>query len=78
MLKITIPPTCGLHKMCIRDSLIIALITLKYTQSNSVCYTAGGQTIGVGAGQQLSLIHISRWPTPRMNIPTKRAWPWTA
>ena len=32
--------------------LVIALITLKYTQSNSVCYAAGGQAIGVGAGQQ--------------------------
>lgn len=32
--------------------LLISMITLKYTQSNSVCYTMGGQTIGVGAGQQ--------------------------
>ena len=39
--------------------LIIALITLKYTQSNSVCYAYGGQTIGVGAGQQ-SRIHCTR------------------
>ena len=39
--------------------LIIALITLKYTQSNSVCYAKGGQTIGVGAGQQ-SIIHCTR------------------
>ena len=39
--------------------LIIALITLKYTQSNSVCYAFGGQTIGVGAGQQ-SRIHCTR------------------
>ena len=39
--------------------MIVALITLKYTQSNSVCYTAGGQTIGVGAGQQ-SRIHCTR------------------
>ena len=42
-----------------KHDLIIALITLKYTQSNSVCYTAGGQTIGVGAGQQ-SRIHCTR------------------
>ncbi|HHZ06102.1 MAG TPA: phosphoribosylaminoimidazolecarboxamide formyltransferase [Clostridiales bacterium] len=42
----------------IRD-LKIALITLKYTQSNSVCYTKGGQAIGVGAGQQ-SRIHCTR------------------
>ena len=39
--------------------LIVSLITLKYTQSNSVCYTMGGQTIGVGAGQQ-SRIHCTR------------------
>ena len=39
--------------------LIISLITLKYTQSNSVCYALGGQTIGVGAGQQ-SRIHCTR------------------
>ena len=39
--------------------LLIALITLKYTQSNSVCYTKDGQTIGVGAGQQ-SRIHCTR------------------
>ena len=39
--------------------LVIALITLKYTQSNSVCYTKGGQVIGAGAGQQ-SRIHCTR------------------
>ncbi len=39
--------------------LIIALITLKYTQSNSVCYVKDGQTIGIGAGQQ-SRIHCTR------------------
>ena len=39
--------------------LLIALIALKYTQSNSVCYALGGQTIGVGAGQQ-SRIHCTR------------------
>ena len=42
----------------VRD-LIIALITLKYTQSNSVCYAVDGQAIGVGAGQQ-SRIHCTR------------------
>ena len=42
-----------------KDDLILALITLKYTQSNSVCFAAGGQTIGVGAGQQ-SRIHCTR------------------
>ena len=39
--------------------LIISLITLKYTQSNSVCYCKGGQAIGIGAGQQ-SRIHCTR------------------
>ena len=42
-----------------KRDLLIALITLKYTQSNSVCYVSGGQTIGVGAGQQ-SRIHCTR------------------
>ena len=39
--------------------LAIAMITLKYTQSNSVCFTKGGQAIGIGAGQQ-SRIHCTR------------------
>ena len=39
--------------------MIVALITLKYTQSNSVCYVKNGQAIGVGAGQQ-SRIHCTR------------------
>ncbi len=42
-----------------KRDMILALITLKYTQSNSVCYTKNGQTIGVGAGQQ-SRIHCTR------------------
>ena len=42
-----------------RDDLAIALITLKYTQSNSVCYVKGGQAIGIGAGQQ-SRSHCTR------------------
>ena len=37
----------------------VAMITLKYTQSNSVCFVKGGQAIGVGAGQQ-SRIHCTR------------------
>ena len=41
------------------DDLAIALITLKYTQSNSVAYACGGQAIGIGAGQQ-SRIHCTR------------------
>ncbi|SCH14174.1 Bifunctional purine biosynthesis protein PurH [uncultured Eubacterium sp.] len=43
----------------VKRDLIIALITLKYTQSNSVCYVKGGQAIGIGAGQQ-SRIHCTR------------------
>lgn len=42
-----------------RHDLMIALITLKYTQSNSVCYVKDGQAIGIGAGQQ-SRIHCTR------------------
>lgn len=48
----------NLPQTAIRD-LLIALITTKYTQSNSVCYAYDGQTIGVGAGQQ-SRIHCVR------------------
>jgi len=48
----------NLSKEAIID-LTIAMITLKYTQSNSVCYTLGGQAIGIGAGQQ-SRIHCTR------------------
>lgn len=47
-----------LPESAVRD-LIISLITLKYTQSNSVCYAVDGQAIGVGAGQQ-SRIHCTR------------------
>ena len=48
----------ALPESAVRD-LIISLITLKYTQSNSVCYAYDGQAIGVGAGQQ-SRIHCTR------------------
>ncbi|MBO4353686.1 MAG: phosphoribosylaminoimidazolecarboxamide formyltransferase, partial [Clostridia bacterium] len=48
----------SLPESAVRD-LIISLITLKYTQSNSVCYAVDGQAIGVGAGQQ-SRIHCTR------------------
>ncbi|MBQ7380707.1 MAG: phosphoribosylaminoimidazolecarboxamide formyltransferase [Clostridia bacterium] len=48
----------NLPKEAVRD-LIISLITLKYTQSNSVCFAYDGQAIGVGAGQQ-SRIHCTR------------------
>ncbi len=47
-----------LPESAVRD-LIVALITLKYTQSNSVCYAKDGQAIGVGAGQQ-SRVHCTR------------------
>ena len=43
----------------VKDDMKIALITLKYTQSNSVCYVKDGQAIGIGAGQQ-SRIHCTR------------------
>ena len=43
----------------VRQDLIVALITLKYTQSNSICLTLDGQSIGIGAGQQ-SRIHCTR------------------
>ena len=42
-----------------RRNLVIALITLKYTQSNSVCYAKDGQAVGIGAGQQ-SRVHCTR------------------
>ena len=54
-----------LPKEAVRD-LIIALITLKYTQSNSVCYAVDGQAIGVGAGQQ-SRIHCTRLAGDKAN-----------
>ena len=47
-----------------RRDLLIALITLKYTQSNSVCYAKDGQAIGIGAGQQ-SRIHCTRLAGPK-------------
>ena len=47
-----------LSETAVRD-LLVALVTLRYTQSNSVCFAAGGQAIGVGAGQQ-SRIHCTR------------------
>jgi phosphoribosylaminoimidazolecarboxamide formyltransferase/IMP cyclohydrolase len=50
-----------------RRDLLIALITLKYTQSNSVCYALGGQAIGIGAGQQ-SRIHCTRLAGQKADI----------
>ena len=50
-----------------RRDMLVALITLKYTQSNSVCYVKNGQTIGVGAGQQ-SRIHCTRLAGDKADI----------
>ena len=58
MLKNIVTENKNLPESAKRD-LIVALITLKYTQSNSVCYAKDGQAIGVGAGQQ-SRIHCTR------------------
>lgn len=49
-----------------KRDLIIATITVKYTQSNSVCYAKSGQVIGVGAGQQ-SRIHCTRLAGDKAN-----------
>lgn len=50
-----------------RRDLLVALITLKYTQSNSVCYAKDGQAIGIGAGQQ-SRIHCTRLAGSKADI----------
>jgi phosphoribosylaminoimidazolecarboxamide formyltransferase/IMP cyclohydrolase len=57
-LKNIVTKNNDLPENAIRD-MIVAWITLKYTQSNSVCYALDGQTIGIGAGQQ-SRIHCTR------------------
>jgi phosphoribosylaminoimidazolecarboxamide formyltransferase / IMP cyclohydrolase len=51
----------------VKDDLVLALITLKYTQSNSVVYAKDGQVIGVGAGQQ-SRIHCTRMAGDKADI----------
>lgn len=58
LLKNIVTENKNFPESAVRD-LIISLITLKYTQSNSVCYAVDGQAIGVGAGQQ-SRIHCTR------------------
>ena len=58
LLKNIVTANKDLPESAARD-LIVSLITLKYTQSNSVCYAVDGQAIGVGAGQQ-SRIHCTR------------------
>lgn len=55
----SMPTACKSFPDGAKRDLILALITLKYTQSNSVCYAKDGQVIGVGAGQQ-SRIHCTR------------------
>lgn len=58
LLKQIVTRNQELPEEALRD-MLISLITLKYTQSNSVCYVKDGQTIGVGAGQQ-SRVHCTR------------------
>ncbi|MDQ0203329.1 phosphoribosylaminoimidazolecarboxamide formyltransferase [Pectinatus haikarae] len=55
----SIPTVCRDLPPDAKRDLIVALITLKYTQSNSVCYAKDGQAIGIGAGQQ-SRVHCTR------------------
>ena len=58
LLKTIVTKEKGLPEDAARD-LLISLIVLKYTQSNSVCFVKGGQAIGIGAGQQ-SRVHCTR------------------
>lgn len=58
LLSRVVTAASDLPEAAVQD-LLLAMITLKYTQSNSVCFAKGGQTIGVGAGQQ-SRIHCTR------------------
>ncbi len=58
-----------------KNDMLLSLITLKYTQSNSVCYVKNGQTIGVGAGQQ-SRIHCTRLAGNKADIWWLRQHPW--
>lgn len=57
-----------------RRDLTLALIVLKYTQSNSVCLASGGQTLGVGAGQQ-SRLHCTRLAGDKADVRLLRAHP---
>ena len=57
-----------------RRDLTLALIVLKYTQSNSVCTTRGGQTLGVGAGQQ-SRVHCTRLAGDKTDVRLLRGHP---
>ena len=62
-----VPTQCKEFTPEARRDLIISLITLKYTQSNSVCYAKDGQAIGIGAGQQ-SRIHCTRLAGDKADI----------
>jgi len=66
LLKNIVTQNKDLPESAARD-LLISLITLKYTQSNSVCYVKDGQAIGVGAGQQ-SRIHCTRLAGDKADI----------
>ena len=57
-----------------RRDLTLALVVLKYTQSNSVCYVQGGQTLGVGAGQQ-SRVHCTRLAGDKADVRLLRGHP---
>ena len=57
-----------------KRDLLISLITLKYTQSNSVCYVKDGQAIGIGAGQQ-SRIHCTRLAGNKADVWYLRQYP---
>ncbi len=65
-LKNVVTDNKELPDSAIRD-MILSMITLKYTQSNSVCYVSGGQVIGCGAGQQ-SRIHCTRLAGDKADI----------
>lgn len=60
----------------VKMDLLISLVTLKYTQSNSVCYVKNGQTVSVGAGQQ-SRIHCTRLAGDKADIFHLRSHPMT-
>lgn len=66
LLKNIVTADRNLPAEAVRD-MIVSLITLKYTQSNSVCFAYGGQAIGVGAGQQ-SRIHCTRLAASKADL----------
>jgi len=75
LLKNIVTQNRDLPESAARD-LLISLITLKYTQSNSVCYVKDGQAIGIGAGQQ-SRIHCTRLAGDKADVWTLRQHPKT-